>query len=295
MGFFGLSGFLVSGSYENTNNVFKFALKRFRRIFPGFWACLLVTAFLIGPIIGFLNGISFKEYPLLGDTGAVSYITNNFFISIKQHNIGSIIEKNAWPGSLNGSLWSLHPEIICYITLAILGLSGSFSKSKWLVFLIFFILGCFHLLITSFGTEIFPKSPSFLVFSKNTPYITAFFAGACIYKIRENLTPTLQNVAFLGLVIAMLIKFGGFHVMSPFLIPMFLLLAGSLKQVSLSNDLSYGVYIYSFPLQQLLYSTSLLKDSVFLFCICSVVLSLIFAFLSWKIIEQPFLHRSKKQ
>ena len=115
LGFFGLSGFLVSGSFDGTGSLKIFLLKRFRRIFPGFWACLIVTAFFIAPLIGILNGISFSGFPIFGSDGAFSYVAKNFFISVHQHSIGNIIEKTAWPGSLNGSLWSLHPEVICYI------------------------------------------------------------------------------------------------------------------------------------------------------------------------------------
>jgi peptidoglycan/LPS O-acetylase OafA/YrhL len=44
-GFFGISGFLVAGSAAR-NNVGRYLWQRFLRIFPAFWICLLVTAFL---------------------------------------------------------------------------------------------------------------------------------------------------------------------------------------------------------------------------------------------------------
>src|SRR5580658_74946 len=44
-GFFVLSGFLITRSYETVNSVGRFIWHRFLRIFPGFWVCLVVTAF----------------------------------------------------------------------------------------------------------------------------------------------------------------------------------------------------------------------------------------------------------
>ena len=53
-GFFGISGFLIAGSAVH-NDPGNYFWRRFLRIFPGFWVCLLVTAFFFG-LVGWLTG-----------------------------------------------------------------------------------------------------------------------------------------------------------------------------------------------------------------------------------------------
>ena len=51
-GFFGISGYLIAGS-AGRNNTGRYLWQRFLRIFPAFWVCLIVTAFLFGTIAWF--------------------------------------------------------------------------------------------------------------------------------------------------------------------------------------------------------------------------------------------------
>ena len=48
-GFFGISGYLIAGS-ASRNSVGRYLWQRFLRIFPAFWVCLVVTAFVFGAI-----------------------------------------------------------------------------------------------------------------------------------------------------------------------------------------------------------------------------------------------------
>ena len=50
LGFMVISGFLITRSYEATNNLFIFSINRFLRIYPAFVACLIFTTFLLAPI-----------------------------------------------------------------------------------------------------------------------------------------------------------------------------------------------------------------------------------------------------
>lgn len=61
-GFFALSGFLITDSYLKNPNIWRYLWKRGLRIFPGFWFCLFVTAFLIGPIVYFFRPSRFKIF-----------------------------------------------------------------------------------------------------------------------------------------------------------------------------------------------------------------------------------------
>ena len=48
-GFFFLSGFLITKSRMGRSTIFRFFWRRLLRIFPAFWAALLLTAFVLAP------------------------------------------------------------------------------------------------------------------------------------------------------------------------------------------------------------------------------------------------------
>src|SRR5690349_10790607 len=49
--FFAVSGFLVTQSFEQTRSPLRYLAKRVLRIFPAYLVCLLLTAFVLGPIV----------------------------------------------------------------------------------------------------------------------------------------------------------------------------------------------------------------------------------------------------
>jgi len=57
----------------------------------------------------------------------------------------------------------------------------------------------------------------------------------------------------------------------------------------IKQDISYGVYIYAFPLQQFIFQLSGFKQSTFINFIFSICCSGILALCSWIYIEKPAL------
>lgn len=289
LGFFALSGFLVSASGERSRSLGSYMLKRARRIFPGFWVCLALTALVFAPLIWLIGGRGIGVFPWAGPQGAWSYITHNFFLHVGQHSVGDVLRNAAWPGSINGSLWSLFPEFCCYLAVAVLVVGGAFTRSRWLLAGV--ALGAFldHVLMTVLGREAFPGIPSFYAFTHWSPYLTAFAVGACAYAFREQAVFSWKTVGVLGFLCVVTLKFGGFKIVSPLLVGAFVLTAGSCFKVRLKTDLSYGIYIYSFPCQQLLFAAGLGSMSVPVFIVASLLLSAMCAWLSWNFVEKPAL------
>ena len=292
LGFFALSGFLVSASGDKSRSIWGYLLKRVRRIFPGFWVCLAATAFVIAPLIWLVGGRGIAQFPWTGPEGAWSYIAQNFFLSVGQHSVGDVLKGSAWPASINGSLWSLFPEFGCYLAVAVLVLGGALARSRWLLAGV--ALGAFidHLLMTVLGREAFPAIPSFYAFSHWSPYLTTFAVGACAYAWRDKWVFSWKTVCVLAFLAVVTLKFGGFKVISPLLIGALVLTAGSCFKMRLKTDLSYGIYIYSFPCQQLLFAMGLGATPVQVFIAASLLLSAMCAWLSWNFVEKPALHRS---
>ena len=66
------------------------------------------------------------------------------------------------------------------------------------------------------------------------------------------------------------------------------------KRLALRNDLSYGMYIYAFPAQQMLAILGLAALPVWGFAFASVAATLPLAAASWFMVEKPMQRFSKK-
>ena len=128
-GFFVLSGFLITRSYETVSSVGRFIWHRFLRIFPAFWTCLVVTAFGLAPLaFAYQHGTLhhyFAEIP-----APWSYVTSNFLLAIYQQRIGTVFAHVPSPFDTNLSLWTLSPEFFCYLCVAALGIVGVIRRAR---------------------------------------------------------------------------------------------------------------------------------------------------------------------
>jgi peptidoglycan/LPS O-acetylase OafA/YrhL len=292
LGFFGLSGFLVTASFDRTPKVFGYLIKRVRRIFPGFWVCLLVTAFVIAPLIWVVSGRSLELFPWTGAESSLSYVTANCFLKVNQSSIQDLLTGQKWQESLNGPLWSLQPEFLCYLFVVAAGLGLALRSSRWLLALVTACAFVFHIVRVVSGPEAYPAIPGAFASRIWGPFVTAFMVGMCAYVWRESIKFNWQTVAFLGGFALVCLKLGGFQIVAPVVVTGIVLLGGALVTTRLKTDLSYGMYIYSFPLQILVAASGWASGSVWLFMAMSLAVSAAAAWLSWKLVERPALHRN---
>ena len=107
--FFFLSGFLIYGSYEssseNKNPILNFYFKRVLRLYPGLWACLLFSIFLVWNS-GYLENIALniKEIALwfVAQMTAFQFYNPDFL-------------RGFGVGALNGALWTISVELQFYL------------------------------------------------------------------------------------------------------------------------------------------------------------------------------------
>ncbi len=281
LGFFGLSGFLVAASCDRSRSVWSFLLKRVRRIFPAFWMCLLVTAFAAAPLIALGRGIPLAS--LVTDPAeAFGYVWRNALLYIFQPSIGNVVANQpADLALLNGSLWSLAPEFLCYLGLAVIGVTGLLRTNRALLLVALAILLCFRS-VAAAGARVPPLIP----FVAADIYLS-FAVGVTLFAWREQFLPS--RAVAIGLVVALLflLRGGGFDIAGPVVVALAAVFAGAVVRVRLPHDFSYGLYIYSFPVQQVL-AAHYDGWSRPTFIAASLVLSLACAALSWFLIERRF-------
>lgn len=286
--FFTISGFLVSRSFENSS-LKQFITNRFLRIFPGLFIVTLLSVFVLGPM---LTSLPIKQY--LNNFSTYSYINNAFLLEV-QYSLPGVFEQNLYPNAVNGSIWTIPYEVLCYIGIAIAGYYGLIRKKErlLLLFLIVFVLN--SLIPVQFQNI---NVHGFLLGSL-VELILFFLMGALLYSYRENIV--LNPAWAIGCLIILLftMKFGHFKGAFLFFGSYLILFIGyfgkgKLSKVSKYGDLSYGVYIYAFPIQQIVQWKLNNQTSAFHNSIISIPIVLVLAFLSWHLIEKQALKFKRK-
>lgn len=290
MGFFALSGYLITASFERADNIFIYAGHRALRILPGFWVCLLLTAFIFAPAIYVLTGRSLHDFNFTGKESSLTFVLNNVGLIIHQWGIKGVLDGAADQESLNGSLWSLYPEILCYVFTLLAGLAGLFNKNRFLylivavTFLVFFSIG-FNF-SGNFGPTILVRSPAMKLYA-------TYIAGTVVLVFRDQLLMDKRGTLFACVFTLLLLKFGGFRLISPLLIAIVLINLFRLFEFKMRYDISYGVYIYGFIVTQLLYACIGSRLPFPLFILLALMSTALMGHLSYLLVERPFIDKRK--
>ena len=285
-GFFVLSGFLITRSYETSNSAGRFLWHRFLRIFPGFWVCLIVTALILGPI-AYVREFGTTSGYLFGQDTPWDYIFGNALLVIRHNTIGTLTAGLPFPNELNGSLWTLQWEFLCYVAIGVLGATSILSRKPLVV-----VLLAAALLVLLAGSMYVFHSRGLTVVSRLLLLMNFFAMGSAAYLFRSWIPMRwwMALVAVLAVVVTLPTVVVGL-IVPPCLAYLVLYAAMNLPMRSFDRrlDLSYGLYVYAFPLQQLLtiYGFNRLGFPIYLAAAISMALAIAMA--SWFLIEKAAL------
>ena len=276
--FFFLSGLLVTNSIISKPEPISFFIKRAFRIFPGLLLCLLVAVFIVGPLFTIF---SLSEYFSLREMW--TYIPKNMLLTDMQGRLPGVFTNSRL--GLNGSLWTLPYEVLCYIYLALfygLGL----LKNKNIANLVFTLVIAFSFIAPSYLPSYFSQNLEALL-------LPACFALGAIFAInksiiRINITPFIL-LWLLSIVLRNSIVFQFLFYIAFFYSCIFIAsLNFVIKRFKIPFDASYGVYVYGFMFQQCIYyllpNIGVHGNQIF-----SALLALTAGILSWYFIEKPFI------
>lgn len=284
-GFFALSGYLIAGS-RMRSGLSAFFWKRLLRLMPGFWVCLLVVAFVFAPISTRL---------MLGSewtpAAAIQYVAGNAFLNISERGIEGTLPSTPYPIAWNGSLWTLLYEAGAYLVAGLV-LSVALVRRRTPAC-------CVTLLVVAVAASAARSSidqlgaPGHIVAFGIwlAPY---FVAGMLVWAFREQIRTTWMLVMGSALALVPLIVLGGEWVvlLAPLPWALLLLSLGALLpiRIGVKNDISYGVYIYAFPVQQLMATMAFHEhmNPIGLGAV-AIALTMLPAWLSWRFVERPAL------
>ena len=283
-GFFVLSGFLITRSRLRTGPG-DYLLHRIARIFPAFLVCLVVIAFVFAPIAALIEHGTLAGF-LSTPVTPLEYIWGNITLYIEHYSIGTTLSSVPYPGAWNGSLWTLFYEFVCYILVWVLGGIAAFRRGPWGAAIAYLI--SLAVWIGIGFAERWGLDSSFLLLAKLAPF---FLGGAFVFFIVEragvNRWLGIASLVVAVALIAAVPRWGG-QASAPFLAYGLLWLSSVVPQPRwiARNDVSYGFYIYAWPVQQL---TVLVGGAAFglpLYIAITVVVTFTLAWLSWIGIER---------
>jgi peptidoglycan/LPS O-acetylase OafA/YrhL len=288
--FFVLSGYLVTKSWIEDPHIPRFLARRALRIFPALIGVTILSAFALGPIATRLSLIEYFRNPSLW-----TYFQN---VALYIHYyLPGVFETNLYPGAVNGSLWSLSAEFFMYIIVPVLGgiFAGRNFRAGYFIATGLIVLANMYFL--QIASQPLPRvvfyATDMMAWLAMAPY---FMVGGCLFAFRDVIKPDLA--------IALALVLAGLWLTTSGLPAVETLLLGVTSYAVISfglassplisragryGDISYGLYLYGYPVQQLV--SWQLRDRVSV--AAQIIISLIgagaCAFASWRLIEEPAL------
>jgi peptidoglycan/LPS O-acetylase OafA/YrhL len=284
--FFAMSGFLIAKSWNEQPNLAPFSAKRGLRLLPALILAVSVTVFVVGPIFTVLPLSSY-----FSDPTTWLYLVRCAFLITFFGTLPGVFETNPYPDAVNGSLWTLPVEACCYALAAALGSLGLLRRSG--------ILLAFSVLLVLCVTPLSPISiaPAGGTTGGNLSLVillgATFVLGNLAYSLRSRLHLSWTIAAVL-MVLWIVTWGGGWSRATGVLAIAFSVLVLAfrtpawLRRLTAPGDVSYGIYVYAFPVQQSVAAIWGAIDPLVMMAIAFPV-TYVLAFLSWRLVERPAL------
>ena len=289
--FFITSGYLVSISWFADPSPIRFASRRLLRIMPGLAGVIILTVLILGPLL--------SSKPLLayfGDRWTWFYLWNVALYPV--YSLPGMFLDNPYPFAVNGSLWSLPVEVLMYALLPF-AIGQGRKRARWALPLIACVasvaaIWCMRwgppvVLPVFYGTAISPLLEVSCYFAIGSVWalfgwqqfarpvvavaLLATAAWLAPMLIPLELLPTVSELALMVLLPFVVISCG---------VQRF----AWFDRPAAFGDISYGLYLYAFPVQQSILALSHGQLGVLAVTAIAVPITAVCAALSWRLIER---------
>jgi peptidoglycan/LPS O-acetylase OafA/YrhL len=283
--FFVISGYLITLSWKRDPFIRNFFVKRILRIYPGFIVVVLGASFILGPIV---TNLTIFEY--FKNFNYVKFLYN--FLLLSQVNLPGVFQNNPFPNSVNGSLWILIWEFKMYILTALLGFFSLLNKKVMTLLIIFYALVWYPWQMKLFFVD------NNILNNILSPFPLYFLIGSFL-ALRDKKTYDYR-IAILLLIFWILTLKSIIFVPLTFIALPYIILTIAYSKIPLINkfgifgDFSYGLYIFAFPIQQMIVMIAETSLTIFTFFISSFFITFGFAIASWRMIESKALKLKTK-
>lgn len=293
-GFFVISGFLISRSLSSSSSLPKYLWRRCLRIFPGFWVCLLVTAFVFGPAVSLLDQGTVFGY-LTAEPSPWDYVRQNFWLKVRQYDIGGVLADTPYGRSeasvFNGSLWTLIYEFKLYVGLGILGALGFVRRDRKLLQLL--LAGIWLVQLAEVLSPGWPAQIINVFADLQLVRLTLMFLlGAMLFLYRDLVVMSRRGATLAAAALMVSVPLGIYPVVGTVALAylwLWLAVRLPLRSFARHGDFSYGLYIYAFPVQQLCAVLGVNRLGLLPYFFLCLAVTLVLAMVSWFLVESPCL------
>lgn len=239
--FFFYGGFLICRSAWQKSDAGVFWKARCKRIFPPLVFVTALLAFLVGPLVSTLPVAAYFQ-----NSGTYRYMLNACFLLV--HDLPGVFAGNPYNATVNGPLWTLPIEFLCYILcfLMVKTTLADKKKAKWTIVPVVAVFGMLQFLLKDAGVMSAAIRPMLL-----------FYIGMLSYIYRDSIRIKMSWALIALLVLLISVPFG----LLPWSIYLFgtyfLLWLGfgtkhTFGRFGTKYEVSYGVYLTGWPIQQIL-------------------------------------------
>ena len=237
--FFLFGGFLIARSCEHYPEAKKFFSARVLRLFPELLFVVILTAFVLGPILSTLSPAEYFTNPQ-----TYKYLLNGALIMV--HQLPGVFTNNPSGDVVNAALWTLPVEFICYVLCFISYKLTKFDKKKFLLLSVpvFVLAAVYYVKFSPLQLSVVRA-------------VLLFFLGVLIWVLRDRITIS-PVLGLASIVLWFVMVFGGIDnlaMLTVFPIACFCLAYGMgnhFSKFGTKFELSYGIYLWAFPIQQAL-------------------------------------------
>jgi peptidoglycan/LPS O-acetylase OafA/YrhL len=290
-GFFVLSGFLVFLSYTKSQSLLQYFKRRMARIFPPYFFIVILCA-LVGVFISELS-----VYDYFASSQFWEYLTSNLlFANFLQPSLPGVFENNVM-SAVNGSLWTMKIEVMLYASIPIVALLLLRKQKAWVLLLIYLLSYIYKLwmgyLYCSSGDEIYR-----ILQRQVGGQLMFFYSGAAILLyfdyFQKHIIP-LFSIASVVMLASLWVTW--FEFIEPLCLAILIIgFAYNCKSFSWMrkfDNIAYGIYLFHFPIIQLVVYWGIDKVNIYLAFVLVLFLTLLLSLLSWFYIEKPILKKTK--
>jgi peptidoglycan/LPS O-acetylase OafA/YrhL len=273
--FFVLSGFLVVQSLERRDLV-SYLAARLLRVLPGLVCAAIAVVVLIGPL-----QTTQKLFDYFGNPATLTGLSHILTFDGKTELPGVFTASPAH--EVMATVWTLKYELACYLGLALVGL----CHPRWRVLFVLCLLALAMVLLAEARELQFPGPVE-----SSARFAMCFLIGVAAWLCRKRLPLDIRVLPLLAGVVVLfvntpferplMIVFEAYAVLWLAFVP---LLADNLAAPA--ADLSYGIYLYGFPLEQVAWAVA--PSDPWALLVLALPLTLLIAALSWRFVERPAL------
>jgi peptidoglycan/LPS O-acetylase OafA/YrhL len=276
--FFGVSGFLISQSALNAENLAQFTIRRIKRIYPAFIAILFVTAFVYYPVYIIIQFDSIDNIKLVEQ---VKYVVENCTLHITKDSLINSLS-NSGTKDWNPSLWTLQFEFVFYLATYLS--AKTITKMRKTIFPLFTIL---MVLLTN-ATPV--QSASYHLF-----YLAQFYLfGMTLWEYRFKIEISASRIVALFSCALLSYSFLNSFALTAFIV-ILLILCVSIQirtKTFAKNDFSYGMYLHAGPITHIaVLIAKKLEYPLATTYLIAIPSTFILAALSWFCIESKYIRK----